>query len=294
MTPLWRPVQAGLDISPRIEDNRGQMRGKRCLAVTSVVVLALLAVPSAAPAFEDDLGVTQSLSATRAKPGGTISVESTVTNVGTRAQPETFVELGTLAAYERGANDPYVSFSSSQGSCVDNSAEAFGTVYHDLVCTLGALAPGQTAVVHASMQINQSAVHSTILLPNDHEGGYLDANHSNDAGSQAFYLDVPPTVSGSKKIKLLGLPQGCATGDFTLTAKSKIARTKKMRVNAELGLGEEGSGLTFSKQVKGRKISMSIPASKAEPQLTGSYTVVVKAKLGGGHALKTTIEFTRC
>ena len=43
---------------------------------------------------------------------------------------------------------------------------------------------------------------------------------------------------------------------------------------------------------------MKVPASRAEFQIDEgafpSYTLIVKAKLGGGHALKTTIEFKRC
>ena len=258
------------------------------------VALAWLAIPAAVQAANFDLGVTQPCGRA-VKPGGTLDVESTVTNLGTQPFPAAYVELGTLRGtnLEKGADDPYISFSSSQGSC-ENKVLASVYTYHSLVCTLGPLAPGQTAEIHATMRVNQSAVHSTILLPNDHEGGYSDGGGSNNIGSQPFYLDVPPTVSGSKRLKLIGLPQGCVTGDFTLTARSKAARTKKMMITADLGFDETGYGREFRKQVKGRKITMTIPASKAQLQLEGTYSLVVKAKLGGGHSLKTTIEFTRC
>lgn len=272
------------------------MRGKPGLEALFVVAVALLVVPTAARAANFDLGVTQTLSAAKVTPGGTLDVESTVTNLGTQPYPESYVELATLRGQnlELGADDPYVSFSSSQGSCEKRALQAFGNTYHSLVCSLGSLAPGQTAVIHATMQVNQSADHVTVLLPNDHEGGYSDAVGSNNALNQFFYLDVPPTVSGSKRLKLIGLPQGCVTGDFTLTVKSQVARTKKMKINADLGYDATGSGLFFSKQVKGRRITMKIPASRSEIQLEGSYSLVVRAKLGGGHALKTRIEFTRC
>jgi hypothetical protein len=43
---------------------------------------------------------------------------------------------------------------------------------------------------------------------------------------------------------------------------------------------------------------MKVPASRAEFQIDEGafpfYTLVVKTKLGRGHALKTTIKFTRC
>jgi Domain of unknown function DUF11 len=272
------------------------LRGKHFFEAVFVVAVAWLAIPAAVQAANYDLGVTQTLSTTKVTPGGMLDVESTVTNLGTQPYPEAYVDLGTLRGQnlELGADDPYISFSSSQGSCVDDSRQAFGSTYHDLVCSLGPLAPGQIAQVHASLRANENAVHETALLASPTEGGYSDGVPSNNARAQAFYLDLPPTVSGSKRLKLIGLPQGCVTGDFTLTVKSQVARTKKMRINADLGFDENGSGLLLSKQVKGRKITMKIPASKSEIQLDGSYTLVLKAKLGGGHALTTKIEFRRC
>jgi hypothetical protein len=43
---------------------------------------------------------------------------------------------------------------------------------------------------------------------------------------------------------------------------------------------------------------MRVPASKAEFQIDAgtfpSYSLIVKAKLGGGHALISRVEFKRC
>ena len=140
---------------------------------------------------------------------------------------------------------------------------------------------------------------TTSLLPKPGENEYSDAVKSNDAANQPFYLDVPPKVRGSKPLKLIGLPKGCVTGDFTLTVISKVAGTKKMKIKADLGFNRKnGHHLLFSKQANGGKITMRVPASKAEFQIDEgtfpSYSVIVKAKLGGGHAETTKVEFKRC
>ncbi len=264
-----------------------------------VVVAAWLAIPAAVQAAANDLGVTQTLSAKKAKPGRTIDVTSTVTNVGTQPYTEAYVELATLKGkiLVFGANDRYISFSSSQGSCEDNAERGITT--QALVCSLGSLAPGQSAQIHATIRVRESAVQTTTLLPKPGENEYGDAVKSNDESSKAFYLDVPPKVKGSKRLKLIGLPRSCVTKNFTLTAVSKVAKTKKMKIKADLGFDtKNGRHLLFSKQVRGRRIKMRIPASKAETQIDEgnfpSYLLIVKAKLGGGRTQTARVEFKRC
>ena len=166
------------------------------------------------------------------------------------------MELATLKGkiLVFGANDPYTSFSSSQGSCA-NKRRTRGSPTQALVCSLGPLAPGQSAQIHATIRVRESAVQSTTLLPKTGENEYSDAVKSNDAGNQPFYLDVPPKVSGSKLLKLIGLPQGCVTGDFTLTASLESrAQTKKMKINADLGFNRRTATTWCSaKQVNGRQ-----------------------------------------
>jgi hypothetical protein len=260
---------------------------------------AWLAIPAAAHAAGSDLGVTQTLSATKAKPGGTIDVTSTVTNLGTQPATEAYVELAALKGkiLVFGTNDPYTSFTSSQGSCAANSEQGITT--EAMVCSLGTLAPGQSVQIHATIRVRESAVQTTTLLPKPGENEYSDAVKSNDARNQPFYLNVPPKVRGSKLLKLIGLPRGCVTGDFTLTAVSKVAQTKKMKIKADLGFNSKnGRHLLFSKQANGRRIKMKVPASKADFQIDEgafpSYTLIVKAKLGSGHTEMTTVEFKRC
>ena len=84
------------------------LRARRSLVAALALAAAWLAIPAAAQAA-NDLGVTQALSATKAKPGGKIEVTSTVTNLGTETSEATYVELATLKGkiLTFGANDPY-------------------------------------------------------------------------------------------------------------------------------------------------------------------------------------------
>jgi len=84
-----------------------------------MVAGAALALPAASQAAANDVGVSQSLSRSKAKPGTTVNVTSTVTNNGSQAATQVYVELATLKGkiLVFGANDPYTSFSSSQGKC---------------------------------------------------------------------------------------------------------------------------------------------------------------------------------
>ena len=72
-----------------------------------------------------------------------------------------------------------------------------------------------------------------------------------------------------------------------------------MKIKADLGFNRKnGHHLLFSKQANGSRIKMKVPASKADFQIDEgafpSYTLIVKAKLGSGHAETTTVEFKRC
>jgi Domain of unknown function DUF11 len=282
-----------------MSDRGSRLKARHTLGAVLVVAAGWLAIPTLAQAAGNDLGVTQTLSATKAKPGGTIDVTSTVTNLGTQPATEAYVELATLKGkiLVFGTNDSYTSFTSSQGSCAANSEQ--GVTTEAMVCSLGALAPGQSVQIQATIRVRESAVQTTTLLPKPGENEYGDDVKSNDAQNQAFYLDVPPKVRGSKLLKLIGLPRGCVTGDFTLTAVSKVAQTKKMKIKADLGFNRKnGHHLIFSKQADGSRVKMRVPASRADFQIDEgafpSYTLVVKAKLGSGHTETTTVEFKRC
>jgi hypothetical protein len=258
---------------------------------------ALLALPAASLAAGNDVGVSQTLSASKAKPGAMVNVTATVTNNGSQAATQVYVELATLKGkiLVFGANDPYTAFSTSQGKCSQDAERA--SAITAMECNLGTLAPGQSAQIKATIRVTESAVQQTTLLPPPGENEYQDSTKSNDSASDPIFLDVPAKVTGSKKVKLKGVPKSCVSHNFTLTATSKAA--KKMKMKADLGFSTaNGRHLLFSKQANGHKVKMTIPASKAVTQIDEgnfpSYSVIIKAKLGGGHALQTTVHFKRC
>jgi hypothetical protein len=276
-----------------------KLRVRSSLAALLVAGATLVALPAASQAAANDVGVSQSLSASKSKPGGTVDVTATVTNNGSQAATQVYVELATLKGkiLVFGANDPYTSFSTTQGKCSQDTERASASTA--LECNLGTLAPGQSAQIKATIRVTESAVQLTTLLPIPGENEYKDAVKSNDSASNPIYLDVPAKVTGSKLIKLRGVPRSCVRGNFTLTATSRVAGTKKMKMKADLGFStKNGRHLLFSKQVRGKKVKLKIPAKKAVIQIDEgnfpSYLVIIKAKLGGGHAVKTIVRFKRC
>jgi hypothetical protein len=108
--------------------------------VICAVVFGILALPAGTYA-SSDLAISQVPSARVVDAGSPVTFTVTVSNQGTEAYEKVYVNLFSLRGHAQGANNPYRSFSSSQGSCVDNTGEAYGYAYHNLVCELGPL-PG--------------------------------------------------------------------------------------------------------------------------------------------------------
>src|SRR4051794_35228662 len=132
------------------------MPGKRHIVVILVVFSAALAAPAGAQAVTNDIGITQTASAAKVKPGGIVTFDVTVTNNGTAANDQVDLNFLGLSGHGKAAANPYTASSTSQGSCIDDSSESFGMVYHSITCNLGALAPGASAQVQVSAQVNQS------------------------------------------------------------------------------------------------------------------------------------------
>jgi hypothetical protein len=261
------------------------------IAVATAALLAALALPAAAHATYD-LAVSQTQSATVIDKGGLVTFNAEVKNKGTEAAENVYVELSSLGGHGRGADDPYQSFTTSQGTCADRSGAAYGTVYHLIVCELGPLAPGASAKINAVVKANQSAHYFAYLLPTPYEGGYQDADNSDNAAFGRVTVSVPPVVTGSKKIKLTGLPKGCAAADFTLRAVAKVSGVKKMK--ASLFYFVEGEGQTFQKASSGDHLTAKVPVSLLSNELGLFYKLVIKAKQGGGKHLTTTVTFQPC
>ena len=267
--------------------------GRKGFGMIAAALTAVLALPAVAQASRD-LAVSQTASASLVKPGERVTITATVSNQGTEAE-DAFVSISSLRSQARAANNPYQSFSSSQGACVDESGVAYGMLYHFLTCTLGTLAPGATAQVIANVIVNDSAVHSVALLPNAYEGGYTDGDNSNNGAFNRITVSIPPTLSGSKKIKLLGLPQGCVPGDFTLTVVPKVTRVKKVAAYMFLGFNEDGEGESWDRSAKKARLRVKVPASRIIYELNKTYELKIKVRRkGGGAPLKLIVTFELC
>lgn len=261
------------------------------IVVVTVALLAAMALPAVAHASYD-LAISQTQSATVIDKGGLVTFTAEVKNKGTVDAENVYVELGSLGGHGRGADDPYQSFSTSQGTCADRSGEAFGTVYNLIICELGPLAVGAGAKITAVVKANQSAHYSATLLPTPYEGGYQDGDNSDNAAYGRVTASTPPVVTGSKKIKITGLPKGCASGDFTLRAAANISGVKKMK--ASLFYFVNGDGVTFQKAANGNHLTTKVPVSKLSNELGLFYKLVIKAKQGGGKHLTATVTFQPC
>jgi hypothetical protein len=261
------------------------------LVVVTAASIAALALPAAAHASYD-IAVSQTQSATVIEKGGLVTFTAEVKNQGTAVAENVYVEMSSLGGHGLGADDPYQSFSTSQGTCADRSGAAYGTVYHLIVCELGPLAPGAGARITAVVRANQSAHYFAYLLPTPYEGGYQDDDNSDNAASARVTVSTPPTLTGSKKIKVTGLPKGCAPGDFTLRAVANVSGVKKMK--ASLFYLVDGEGKTFQKSANGDHLSAKVPVSLLSNELGLFYKLVIKAKRGGGKHLTTTVTFQPC
>jgi hypothetical protein len=262
------------------------------IAAGLAAALAMLASPAAAQA-RIDLGVSDMASAQIVPAGQSVSFDATVVNHGTENFEKAYVEISSLRGHGLGANNPYTSVSTSQGTCTDDSGGAAGG-YHFVVCELGALAPGASATLKATATVNESMNNFFTLLPNPYEGGYQDDDNSNNVATDRITADVPPAVSGSKAIRLRGLPHGCVSGDFTLRASTKAPGVKKMSASMELGVDEEGVGHDIFKVVRGTKIAVKIPASQMTVELGKTYKLHIKAKRGGGRKLEAVVVLKPC
>jgi hypothetical protein len=271
----------------------GEVRIRFRKAVFAIALVAALALPAAAQAVTHDVAIGQTQSATVVPKGTLVTFTVDVKNLGTGEDDGVFLEIGSFADHGKGADTPYQSFATSQGSCSDQSGEAYGMTYHYLICELGPLAPGASARITAVAQVNQSASFSALLLPNAHEGGYIDENNSNNASGGRVTVSIPPAAVGSKKIKLTGLPAGCAAADFTLHVVAKAKKVKRMLASLFFWEGDEG--VFWEKKANGKRLTLTIPVSRLSNEIGLTYKLKIKAKLRGtSRFLTKTVTFQPC
>ncbi len=253
---------------------------RRRITLTTLAALALaaLALPALA---EADLRVvlSQKESADPVKPGDLETYTVSVRNVGSDTLfPDFTVELSGFAPdSSRAVDNPYRSVTPSQGSCVITNTDAanpgeYGYKWAD--CTLGSLAPGRTATIKAVVEMNESMDHWVDVL----DGGA----QYNFPVFETTTVSTPATLSGSTKIKVKGLPDGCVSDDFKLKARAKGNDIKKMVASLE------GHKLDV---VKTKRIKVEVPASDLE---AGFHELKLSAKREHGSKLKASVTFQHC
>jgi hypothetical protein len=259
--------------------------GRRAVAVA--VLAFAVAAPASAHAVVD-LGISQVASASRVHTGKTITYTATVTNHGSESVAHAYASLfSNRPGSVIGADEnPYQSVVAAQGTC--GLAPSADKNFPNAVCDVGPLAPGQSADVVAVARIGEAAEHNARLAgscasidPPSCFYTYEDADPSND------WVEVSTAVvSGSKKISIQGLPDPCASSDFTFTAKAK---GKVKRIAAEV----QGPGVEQDLgKAKGKRLSATVPLAPLVPDR--SYEITVTAKPADGKTLKAAASFERC
>jgi hypothetical protein len=225
------------------------------------------------------VALSQTESADPVKPGDLETYSIRVRNVGSDTLfPDFTVEMaGFSVGGFRAVDNPYRSVTPSQGRCEITNTDAsnpneYGYKWTD--CTLGAIAPGKTATIKAVVEMNESMDHWLDVL-------YGGAQY-NDPVFETTTVSTPATVSGSPKIRVKGLPDGCVSDDFTLKARAKASGVKKMVAALE------GDKLEV---VKAKRVKVEVPASDLEP---GFHELKLSAKRERGSKLKSAVSFQRC
>jgi Domain of unknown function DUF11 len=249
-------------------------------------LIALLAIPAAVQAEpSEDVALSLAASATLVEPGESVTFTVAVANQGAEATDNITISTLGLRGFGQGSDTPLQSFSASQGSCKDNSGPAYGYYYYGVLCETGPIAPGASARITFVVKVNESMNQLATLLSGARErqiGTKVSAN-------------TPPIVTGSKKVKLTGLPSGCSKGDFTIRVTTKAKGVKKMSALLELGTySDEGELQVWQKVVRGNTLVAKVPASQLPDTLGVSYELRVKAKRGAAGPLKKTVTFQPC
>jgi hypothetical protein len=244
------------------------------IAASTIGVLVLPAVAHA----DGDITISQKASANVVEPGKEVTIDITVTGLGSVQSDagDVVVDMLSTSGHGQPADNPYQSVKASQGSCKVTSA----------------VAPGQSVHIIAVITVRQSMNHLGYVA-SEGSGEYPDENRGNNDSAVTVYADKPPAVSGSKKLVLKGLPNGCFSEDFSLLIVAKAPNVKKVTFFA-LPIDEFGNGNGFQRKAKGNRLRVTVPVSKFVPDLGVQYDFKVKAKFRGRPPLKATVTFERC
>jgi hypothetical protein len=260
----------------------------RWIAVTVVAVVALAAPATAQATF--DIAVTQTESADPVAAGTPVTYTATLTNEGTETFDAVGLDLYSLTPGGSGAvpANPYRSVSQSRGQCAIFPAGE----YQQVLCSLGSLAPGESAQVSAVVEAHESMDHVAGLLrcefgPDDSCQATSDTDPSDDAAMDRLTVIVPPAISGSPKVRLKGLPAGCVAGDVVIKAKARAQNVKEIKAKLIGRRLSERLG-----RASGRKLTFTLPGSKLEQ--ARFYELNVNVTRRGGPGLKRSVELQAC
>jgi hypothetical protein len=116
---------------------------------------------------------------------------------------------------------------------------------------------------------------------------FSDEDPSDDEARERTTVIVSPVVSGSPKVKLKGLPQGCVAGDLVLKAKAKWSKVKGIKAkligkNVSERLGQSNRN----------RLTFAVPGSELDQ--AHFYDLNVNVTRKGGPGLKRSVELQIC
>jgi hypothetical protein len=248
--------------------------------------LAVMAV--FAPAAWADVTVTQTDTPDPVDQGGTVTLQTTITNTGGNIPDLRAHVRITRPGSQTPVDDTYLSFSTSQGNC---GAPVGGS---SAECVFGPVAPGASVTLNATVTANESFAQTvsafTCIAPPQ-----CDFENPVGSGGSTTQVDYPTAFKGSSKVKMKGVPAECTNSAFKLKAKSKKAN--RMFAYLKGPFSEFGTPLPVSgvsgriKKTQGSKLKVKVKADTLDP---GFYELKVSAKRKGKGAVSRTATFQVC
>ncbi len=262
--------------------------GWRAAMVTATVLIAF-----ASPASASDIFTIDEVDSPDPVPRGqTVTDTFTITNsepgCGDCGGNYAFDMLLLRSKSDASVPNPFLTVTSSYGSCSIDPVDSYG--YHSAICNLGARQNiPQTVTVVATIEANESF---------DNYAGFLETGEPigivSNALTQVIY---PPAISGSGKIRLKGVPQGCATDDFKVKARARAGDIGRFTAILAGPRDEWGARLDdgFSKKIAHSEGSSHLKAKVRASKLDAGFYDLGFAAIGKGHpTLKSKVNFQVC
>jgi hypothetical protein len=262
--------------------------GRTTLA--GVAGFAVMAVLAPAAWAAEGVTITQTDSPDPVDQGGTVTLQTTITNTGTaQSELRAHVRLarpGTQTAVD----DQYVTLSPSQGNCSGGAGTSAAE------CVFGAVGASATVTINATVIANESFA-QTVSAFRCTAPPQCDFESPLGSGGSITQVNYPTVFEGSSKIKLKGVPATCTNSSFKVKAKAKgkkVSRIYAYLKGPKTEFGTPTSGQRVSGRIakkKGSKLKVTVAANNFDP---GFYDLKIAAKQKGGKQLKRTATFQVC